>query len=221
MYAIIRAGGHQEKVTVGETITVDHLKQDPESQVSFTPLLVSVDEGTVVSDRKELAANAAVLGRVVRHVRGDKIDVFQYRQKTGFRKHTGHRSLLTMVEIAEIRFGDRRETLEDAQAAAAKAAEEKAAASTALVEAKEKAKAERKEKEAAARSARKPAAKAAAKPAARKPAARKAASKAKEPAAAEPAAEVAAEPVAEVAPQAAEPQAAEPQADTGSESSES
>ena len=64
MYAIIRAGGHQEKVSVGETITVDHLKQDPDSEIRFTPLMISVGDNAV-TDRKELADKGAVVGRVV------------------------------------------------------------------------------------------------------------------------------------------------------------
>lgn len=117
MYAIIRVGGHQEKVIVGERISVDHIKKDPGSEIRFTPLLVSADDGTVVSDRHELEGTAAVLGTIVDHVRGDKIDVFQYRQKTGYRRHTGHRQLLTLVEISEIRLGERVVKLEDVRAA--------------------------------------------------------------------------------------------------------
>jgi large subunit ribosomal protein L21 len=144
MYAIIRAGGHQEKVSVGETITVDRLKQDPDSEIRFTPLLISVEEGNAVSNRKELADKGAVVGRVIEHVRGDKIDVFHYKNKTGFRKHTGHRSMLTLVEITEIGFGDKKETLDDAKKVSDAKAAEKAEASKALQEAKEKGKADRK-----------------------------------------------------------------------------
>src|SRR5438105_2013025 len=106
MYAIIRAGGHQEKVTPGEQITVDHLKQEVGEKVKFTPLLISKDDGTVVSDHQQLADKASVVGTIVQHVRGDKVEVFQYRQKTGYRRHTGHRQPLTLIHIAEIRLGD-------------------------------------------------------------------------------------------------------------------
>ena len=106
MYAIIRAGGHQEKVVPGEQITVDRRKEDVGAEVSFTPLMVTKGDGTVVSDRKALEeGSAAVVGTIVQHLKADKIDVFQYRQKTGYRKHTGHRQPLTLIEISEIRFG--------------------------------------------------------------------------------------------------------------------
>lgn len=176
MYAIIRAGGHQEKVTVGETIVVDHLKQDPESTVDFVPLLVSADDGTVVTDRKALADTASVTGRVVAHIKGDKIDVFQYRNKTGYRRHIGHRSQLTQVEISEIRLGDKKMTLDDAkvvtEAAAAKRAEEiKATADAKAAVKEERIKAKTAKKTAAsAKTAKAPAKKA---PAKKKAAAKK------------------------------------------------
>lgn len=172
MYAIIRTGGHQEKVSVGEVITVDRLKQDPDSTVTFVPLMISDPDGSVVTDHKELGDNAAVVGRVLEHVRGDKIDVFQYRNKTGYRRHTGHRSALTLVEISEIRLGSKKVTLDDAKAAKEAAAAEKAEASKAAQEAKAKAREERIK----AKAEKKPAAK---KTAAKKTAAKKTAAKKK------------------------------------------
>lgn len=113
MYAIIRAGGHQEKVSAGDTITVDRLKTDVGGEVRYVPLMVHKDDGTVVSDHKELGEVASVIGRVLEHTREDKIDVFQYRQKTGYRRHLGHRQPVTLVEIAEIRLGETVERAED------------------------------------------------------------------------------------------------------------
>lgn len=117
MYAIIRTGGHQEKVEVGEQITVDRLKQEVGEEVRFVPLMVAKDDGQIVSDHQALERDASVVGKVLEHVRGDKLDVFQYRQKTGYRRHTGHRQMLTLVEISEMRLGDAVERLEDRRAA--------------------------------------------------------------------------------------------------------
>jgi large subunit ribosomal protein L21 len=117
MYAIIRTGGHQEKVTVGEQITVDQLKQEPGEEVRFVPLMIAKDDGTIVTDHTQLTDQAAVVGKVIQHVKADKIDVFNYRQKTGYRKHTGHRQKMTLVEIAELRFGDVVERAEEKRAA--------------------------------------------------------------------------------------------------------
>ena len=107
MYAIIRTGGHQEKVNPGEQITVDYLNQRAVGDtVTFPALLISTDDGNVVSDHKELTEKAKVTGTVVQHIKADKVDVFQYRNKTGYRRHTGHRQPMTLVEITEIRLGD-------------------------------------------------------------------------------------------------------------------
>jgi large subunit ribosomal protein L21 len=106
MYAIIRTGGHQEKVSPGEQITVDHLKKEVGETVTFPVLMISTDDGNVTSDHKELEEKAGVTGTVVQHIKADKVDVFQYRNKTGYRRHTGHRQPMTLVEITEIKLGD-------------------------------------------------------------------------------------------------------------------
>src|SRR5947208_16052873 len=107
MYAIIRTGGHQEKVTAGEQITVDYLNQRAVGDtVTFPALMISADDGTVVSDHKELADTAKVTGTVVQHIKADKVDVFQYRNKTGYRRHTVHRPPMTLVEMNDIRLGE-------------------------------------------------------------------------------------------------------------------
>src|SRR6266568_5627778 len=106
MYAIIRTGGHQEKVSPGEQITVDHLKKEIGETITFPVLMITTDDGNVTSDHKELEEKAGVTGTVVQHIKADKVDVFQYRNKTGYRRHTGHRQPMTLVEITEIRLGD-------------------------------------------------------------------------------------------------------------------
>ncbi|MGH2726577.1 MAG: 50S ribosomal protein L21 [Actinomycetota bacterium] len=117
MYAIIRTGGHQEKVVVGEQITVDRLKQEPGEPISFVPLMVGLDDGTIVTDHQQLTDKAAVTGRVLQHVKADKVEIFQYRQKTNYRRHTGHRQPMTLVEIAELRFGETVEKIDEKRAA--------------------------------------------------------------------------------------------------------
>lgn len=100
-YAIIRAGGHQEKVAVGERIVVDRLKQAIGEEVRFDALMLSKDDGTVVSKKADLAS-VSVTGKVLDHPKGDKVEVFQYRNKTNYRRKTGFRSSLTVVEITAI-----------------------------------------------------------------------------------------------------------------------
>jgi large subunit ribosomal protein L21 len=117
MYAIIRTGGHQEKVAVGEQITVDRLKQEPGEPIDFVPLMVGLDDGTIITDHQQLTDMAGVTGRVLQHMKADKVEIFQYRQKTNYRRHTGHRQPMTLVEIAELRFGEKVEKLDEKRAA--------------------------------------------------------------------------------------------------------
>ncbi|MEI6552376.1 MAG: 50S ribosomal protein L21, partial [Actinomycetes bacterium] len=83
MYAIVKAGGRQEKVTVGETITVDRIDVATGASVSFPALLV-VDGANVTTDPKVLSS-IKVTGEVIDEVKGPKIDILRYKNKTGHR----------------------------------------------------------------------------------------------------------------------------------------
>jgi large subunit ribosomal protein L21 len=150
MYAIVRVGGHQEKVAPGERIVIDRIKTEVGGTIELSPLMISVPDGETVTDHEQLKARGAVVGTVVEHVKGDKVDVFQYRQKTGYRRHIGHRQALTVVEIAEIRFGD---TSVKAEEAKAEAAEKREAELKAAAERRDAAKKAREEEKAAKRKA--------------------------------------------------------------------
>ncbi len=100
MYAIVRAGGRQERVAVGDVIEVDRLAGEPGSEIAL-PVLLLVDGETVTSDAKALAA-AKVTGEIVADTKGRKIDILKYKNKTGYRKRLGHRSKLTAVRVTDI-----------------------------------------------------------------------------------------------------------------------
>ena len=95
-YAIITVGGKQYRVQEGERLLVDRLKT--ESGKTFNPrvLLIGGDGKT------EFAPSTTVTARVVDHVLGDKIRIGKYRQRTGYKRHTGFRSSLTQIEIESI-----------------------------------------------------------------------------------------------------------------------
>jgi large subunit ribosomal protein L21 len=99
MYAIIRAGGKQSKVSEGDVLDVERLKETGE--VTFTPLLIVKDDGTVVSDAKKLG-KAKVTAEVMGEHRGDKVEVFKYKNKTGYRRSAGHRQTYTTIKIKKI-----------------------------------------------------------------------------------------------------------------------
>jgi len=100
VYAIVKAGGRQEKVTVGETILVDHLDSKSGATVSFPAVLV-VDGATVTSDPKALSS-VKVTGEVIDDVKGPKIDILRYKNKTGYRRRQGFRAQHTRVKITAI-----------------------------------------------------------------------------------------------------------------------
>lgn len=100
MYAIIRSGGKQSKVSAGDVIDVELLKGASES-VSFTPLLVVDGEGKAVTDRSRLE-EMPVMAEVEGEVRGDKLDIFKYKNKSGYRRRMGHRQRYTRLRIVSI-----------------------------------------------------------------------------------------------------------------------
>lgn len=99
MYAVIKTGGRQAKVREGDVLDVERLRA--EGEVEFDAVLVVGDDGSVISDRDQLA-KSAVKARVLGESRGKKVDVFHYRNKSGYRKSAGHRQTYTTVEITEI-----------------------------------------------------------------------------------------------------------------------
>jgi large subunit ribosomal protein L21 len=100
MYAIIRTGGKQTKVREGDVIDVERLRAD--GKVEFTPLLVVDSKGKVFSKRDQLK-NAKVEANVVGDSSGDKIDIFKYKNKSGYRRRQGHRQRYTAIEITKIK----------------------------------------------------------------------------------------------------------------------
>ena len=99
MYAIVRAGGRQEKVSVGDVLLIDKVGLVGDS-IDLTPLLV-VDGSTVTSDAAKLA-KVSVKAEVVKPAKGPKITILKYKNKTGYRKRQGHRQPLTQVKITSI-----------------------------------------------------------------------------------------------------------------------
>lgn len=162
MYAVIRVGGKQERVKPGDVIEVEFMKVDPGSEVEFQPVLVVDDQGKAHAG-KELA-KAKVKATLLGDKKGDKVRVFKYKNKSGYRKQMGHRQLLTLLEIQEVGISPDQVARKEEAPAKVPAAEPAEAKKPAAKKPAAK-------KPAAKRApAKKPAAK---KPAAKKPAARK------------------------------------------------
>ncbi len=103
MYAIIRAGGKQAKVQAGDVIDIERVKSD-DKELTFAPLLVVDDKGNAVSDRNTLD-KVTVTAKVLGGTAGPKIDIFKYKNKTGYRRRQGHRQKYTRIEITGINLG--------------------------------------------------------------------------------------------------------------------
>ncbi len=100
MYAIVRAGGRQEKVAVGDVLTVDRLPGQAGSTVELKPVLL-VDGETVTSDADKLA-KVTVTAEILAATKGPKITILRYKNKTGYRRRQGHRAHLTQVKVTGI-----------------------------------------------------------------------------------------------------------------------
>lgn len=99
VYAIVKAGGRQEKVSVGDIVVMDRISGKPGDSVDMTPvLLVDGDKVTSGADLEKVKVTA----EIVRDERGKKIHVFKYKNKSRYHRSQGHRQDLTRVKITGI-----------------------------------------------------------------------------------------------------------------------
>jgi large subunit ribosomal protein L21 len=105
MYAVIKAGGKQQKVKAGDVIEVELTHGDHGEEVTFHPLLVVDDDGKTHVGKD--VAKAVVKGKLLGEQKGDKVKIFKYRPKTGYSKRQGHRQMYTLVEISDVALGRR------------------------------------------------------------------------------------------------------------------
>ena len=100
MYAIVKTGGKQYKVAVGDTVEIEKLTGAAGANVTLPALLV-VDGETVTSDAAALAG-VTVSAEVLAQTKGPKISIIKYKNKTGYKKRMGHRQQLTQVRVTGI-----------------------------------------------------------------------------------------------------------------------
>jgi large subunit ribosomal protein L21 len=101
MFAVIKSGGRQYKVTVGETLEVNRLAVEAGDQIRLEDvLLISDEENTMVGN--PLVNDAFVLATATKHGRGKKVIVFKYKSKKRYRHKSGHRQELTFLTIDDI-----------------------------------------------------------------------------------------------------------------------
>jgi large subunit ribosomal protein L21 len=102
MYAIVKTGGKQYRVERGQTLLVERLPADEGSSVALEPILYRSEDA--VFDAASLK-KVEVTARIVAHERGEKLRVFKFKPKRGYKRRTGHRQELTRIEVTDISMG--------------------------------------------------------------------------------------------------------------------
>ena len=101
MYAVVKTGGKQYRVSAGEKIKVEQIPADVGAEITLDQVLM-VGEGESVRIGTPLVAGATVTAKVVAHGRHAKVKIFKMRRRKHYQKHQGHRQNYTELEIAGI-----------------------------------------------------------------------------------------------------------------------
>jgi large subunit ribosomal protein L21 len=102
MYAIVKTGGKQYRVERGQTLLVERLAADEGSNVALEPILYRSEDTVFDADGLK---KVKVTAKIVAHERGEKLRVFKFKPKRGYKRRTGHRQELTRIEVTDISMG--------------------------------------------------------------------------------------------------------------------
>ena len=101
MYAIVKTGGRQYKVAEGDIVKVEKIEGELGSSVALTPVLLVA--GATVTTKADELAKVKVSAEIIDSVKGPKIKILKYKNKTGYKKRQGHRQPLTVLKITGIK----------------------------------------------------------------------------------------------------------------------
>lgn len=101
MYAIVKTGGKQYKVAEGDLVKVEKIEGEPGASVALTPVLLV--DGADVTTAADKLASVSVNTEIVEHIKGPKIKILKYKNKTGYKKRQGHRQPLTVLKVTGIK----------------------------------------------------------------------------------------------------------------------
>ena len=102
MYAIVKTGGKQYRVEQGQTLLVERLPGDAGASVDLEPILFRSEDAIFDADGLK---KVSVGAEIVEHIRGEKLRVFKFKPKRGYKRRTGHRQELTRLEVTGIKLG--------------------------------------------------------------------------------------------------------------------
>ncbi len=102
MYAIVKTGGKQYRVERGQTLLVERLAVDEGGAVALEPILYRSEDAVFDADGLK---QVKVTAKVLAHERGEKLRVFKFKPKRGYKRRTGHRQELTRIEVTDISIG--------------------------------------------------------------------------------------------------------------------
>ena len=124
MYAIVRTGGKQYRVESGQRLLIERLAAAEGADVALEPILYRSEEAVF---EPSALKDVKVTARVLAHVRGEKLRVFKFKPKRGYKRRTGHRQELTQIEVTQIALGGAARRGEPAAAKPSSAAKPSAA----------------------------------------------------------------------------------------------
>ena len=101
MYAVIKTGGKQHRVSVGDVIAIEKISGNRGESVVFDQILMVEKEGDIQVGRP-IVEGAKVVGEILAQTQGNKIIVYKTKKRKGYHKKTGHRQQLTSMKISEI-----------------------------------------------------------------------------------------------------------------------
>ena len=104
MYAVVKTGGKQYRVSQGDRLKVETLEAEAGSEINLDQVLM-LGSGETVTVGAPMVANASVSAKVVSHGRGKKVTIIKFRRRKHHRKQAGHRQNYTELEITGINAG--------------------------------------------------------------------------------------------------------------------
>jgi large subunit ribosomal protein L21 len=101
MYAVVKTGGKQYRVSAGEKLRIEQITADVGQEILLEEVLLVAD-GDALKMGTPLVSGAKVKAKVLKHGRGDKVQIFKMRRRKHYRKSQGHRQNYTEIEILGI-----------------------------------------------------------------------------------------------------------------------